>query len=263
MARTARSDYGGPKLAYVLDGRQQLIVHCFEKTKLDCVTGNHQPIGPASGPLTAETWKRAFDAWKTAAVNKGDAPGQASTSPRAAPTIRCLPLPVFTDEAGDRRRSDRGGARRSPARLRRPRLRPGAHRVVCPASRRAEVRASAAARRAVHWRGRCACSRRSAPRAAILPGPVYLALDRQLSRKDIDQDPARRPSQHRAEIRCSRRREIGFLGEVFNFMADRRIGDPSRQTREGGGSSRCFEVAKAIQETLVPEDVEAGGHLAR
>jgi len=48
--------------------------------------------------------------------------------------------------------------------------------------------------------------------------------------------------------------EIGFLGENFNFMADQ-IAILLHQTAEKARLEQELEVAKAIQETLVPGDV--------
>src|SRR5205823_2478659 len=50
-----KKDYG-LKLLYVLDLNQNLIAHCLEEAQLVCKPGNHQPITPALGALTVDTW---------------------------------------------------------------------------------------------------------------------------------------------------------------------------------------------------------------
>ena len=53
--------------------------------------------------------------------------------------------------------------------------------------------------------------------------------------------------------RSTRGDEIGLLGENFNFMADQ-IAILLQQTAEKATIEQELEVAKAIQETLVPSD---------
>src|SRR6185312_4661790 len=64
----------------------------------------------------------------------------------------------------------------------------------------------------------------------------------QIARGDLD-----------ARVEISSSDEIGLLGENFNFMADQ-IAILLQQTAEKAKIEQELEVAKAVQETLVPSD---------
>ena len=64
----------------------------------------------------------------------------------------------------------------------------------------------------------------------------------QIARGDLD-----------ARVEVNSGDEIGLLGENFNFMADQ-IAILLQQTAEKAKIEQELEVAKAIQETLVPSD---------
>src|SRR5262249_60175976 len=73
-----KKDYG-LKLAYVLDLNQKVVAHCFEETTPPRCgyggkdAGSHEPVGPAHGQLTVDTWAQAQLAWKAAAAGKREA----------------------------------------------------------------------------------------------------------------------------------------------------------------------------------------------
>src|SRR3954462_15301426 len=89
-----KKDYG-LKLAYVLDLNQKLVAYCFEDQKLDCVAGNHEPVGPAQGALTVDTWRQALAAWQAASASKGEAFIKFDVA-AAGSGYRVFALPMFT-----------------------------------------------------------------------------------------------------------------------------------------------------------------------
>jgi len=236
-----KKDYG-LKLAYVLDLNQKVVAHCFEEAKLDCAAGNHAPVGPAQGPLTAETWAQALAAWKAASA--GEALIKFDTTAGSA-RYRVFAFPVFS------------GAPATAA---------GALAVEPPDQRQgyvvlgydlapidwfsaaaAEQKATASTRAALYTGAVGALFALIGTVLAILQG---LSITRPIKQLAYRADQiARGDLGARVEITSSD--EIGLLGENFNFMADQ-ISILLEQTAEKARIEQELEVAKTIQDTLVP-----------
>lgn len=229
-------------LAFVLDLNQKMIANCVETTKLDCKPGNHQPVGAEFGPLTVEAWQKALAAWKDS--KKGDALVQFDLQNGA---YRAFAYPVFVGE---------------------PPTAAGALATDPPQARQGYV-VLAYDMAPVEWFTASAADQKkeASTKAALYTGAVGalfaligtllaifqgLSISRpiralawkadQIARGDLDA---------RVEVKSSD--EIGLLGENFNFMADQ-IAILLQQTAEKAKIEQELEVAKAIQETLVPSD---------
>jgi len=246
-----KKDYG-LKLAYVLDLNQKVIVHCFEEGKLECTPGNHEPITPATGALAVETWREAQAAWKSAAAGKGEALVRfelASTGSRH----RVFAFPVF---AGTPATAAGALAPEPPdARLGYVVLGYDLAPIEWFAAAAAEQKASASARAALYTGAVGALFALIGTVLAIFQGLSISRPIKQLAWK-ADQI-ARGDLEARVEITSND--EIGLLGENFNFMADQ-IEILLVQTAEKARIEQELEVARAIQETLVPtaEPVDKG-----
>jgi serine phosphatase RsbU (regulator of sigma subunit) len=242
-SQDGNTDYG-LKLAYVLDLNQKLVAHCFEDTKLDCVAGNHEPIGPAQGQLTVDTWKQALAAWTRAAAVRGEAMVKFDIA-AAGWRYRVFAFPVFS------------GALASPA---------GAIAAVPPEQRQGYV-VLGYDLAPIDWFAKAAAAQKAtaSTRAALYTGAVGalfaliatvfailqgLSISRPIKQLAWRADQiARGDLAARVEITSSD--EIGLLGENFNFMADQ-ISILLEQTTEKARIEQELEVAQTIQETLVP-----------
>jgi serine phosphatase RsbU (regulator of sigma subunit) len=234
----------GLKLAFVLDLNQNVIAHCFEAAKLECALGNHEPLTANKFALSAEIWKQALAAWQAAAAAKGPALVKFDITSEGA-HYRVFALPIFI------------GAEATAA---------GAIAAVRPDARQGYVvlgydlaptewftadataaKAAASTRAALYTGVVGALFVLIGTVLAILQG---LSISRpikqlawkadQIARGDLD-----------ARVEITSTDEIGFLGENFNFMADQ-ITILLQQTAEKARLEQELEVAKAIQETLVP-----------
>ncbi len=243
----------GLKLAFVLDLDQNLIAHCFEGAKLECLQGNHEPLGPALGQLTVTTWNQALAAWKVAAAANGSALVKFDVTADGA-HYRMFALPVFVDAA-----PTADGAI-APER---PDARQGYVVLgydLAPIAQFAEAAAAqkaAASTRAVLYTGAVGA-------LFVLIGTLLaifqgLSISRPIKQLAWKADQIARGDLN-ARVAVSSSDEIGFLGENFNFMADQ-IEILLQQTAEKARIEQELEVAKAIQETLVPtsDPVDKGG----
>ena len=247
-----KKDYG-LRMALVLDLNQAVVAHCIEDLELECLeeSKDHQPIGPALGQLTVDAWKHALEAWTAAVASKGGALVQFELA-SAGSRYRVFAFPVIT------------GAPATPAAA--IAKDPGARQgyVVLAydlapidwfAAAAADERAAATKRAALYTGGVGALFVLIGTVLAILQGLSISRPIKQLAWK-ADQI-ARGDLAARVEITSSD--EIGLLGETFNFMANQ-IELLLEQTAEKARIEQELEVARAIQETLVPtgELVERG-----
>jgi serine phosphatase RsbU (regulator of sigma subunit) len=242
-ARNGQKDLG-LALALVLDQNQNVISACTEGTRLDCKPGNHQPVGTAVGPVAIEAWQKSLAAWK--ASKKGDALVQSDISASGS-KFAVFAYPVFVGE---------------------PPTAAGALATDPPAARQGYV-VLGYDMAPVDWFTQEAAEQKSAAstKTALYTGAVGalfvligtllaifqgLSISRpirqlawkadQIARGDLD-----------ARVEVTSGDEIGLLGENFNFMADQ-IAILLQQTAEKAKIEQELEVAKAIQETLVPSD---------
>jgi serine phosphatase RsbU (regulator of sigma subunit) len=245
-----KKDYG-LKLAYVLDQHKAMITYCLEDPTLDCKSGEHQPVGPAFGQLAVDTWRLALDAWKKAAAGKGELLVDfelASGDSR----YHVFALPVFSSPV-----TAAGVIAAEPVDgllgfvVLGYDLAPIDWFAVTAAEQKA-----AASTRAVIYTGVVGL-------LFVLIGTVFAILQGLSITRPIKQlawkadQIARGDLDARVDITSSD--EIGFLGENFNFMADQ-IAILLQQTAEKARMEQELEVARAIQETLVPsgEPVDCG-----
>jgi serine phosphatase RsbU (regulator of sigma subunit) len=242
-AAGGKKDYG-LKLAYVLDLNQKVVAHCFEETKLDCIAGEHEPISTKLGQLAVDAWAQAQAAWKAAASAKGEALIRFDLASGGG-RYRVFAFPVFTGV---------------------PATAAGATATEPPPQRQGYV-VMAYDLAPMEWFTAAAADQKAAAstRAALYTGAVGalfaligtvlaifqgLSISRPIKQLAWKADQiARGDLEARVEITSND--EIGFLGENFNFMADQ-INILLIQTAEKARIEQELEVAKAIQETLVP-----------
>jgi serine phosphatase RsbU (regulator of sigma subunit) len=246
-------DYG-LRLAFVLDLNRKLMVHCFEDQKLVCVEGAvpRDGIEQVKHALSTEAWKTALAEWKQAAGAKGPALVRFNLTGAGA-RYRVFALPIMTTAAPT---AAAAVAANPPDELR-------GYVVLgydlAPtetyAATAASDKAAASTRAALYTGAVGALFALIGTVLAILQGLSISRPIKQLAWK-ADQI-ARGDLEARVEVRSSD--EIGFLGENFNYMADQ-IAILLQQTAEKARIEQELEVAKTIQETLVPgaELVERG-----
>lgn len=238
-----KKDYG-LKLAYVLDPNQKVVAHCFEEAKLECAAGNHEPITPAVGTLAVDTWRDAQVAWKAAAAGKGEALVRFELSSTGS-RHRVFAFPVF---AGTPATAAGALAPEAPdARLGYVVLGYDLAPIEWFATAAAEQKAAASTRAALYTGAVGALFALIGTVLAIFQGLSISRPIKQLAWK-ADQI-ARGDLEARVEITSND--EIGLLGENFNFMADQ-INVLLIQTAEKARIEQELEVARTIQETLVP-----------
>jgi len=237
------------KLAYVLDLNQQVIAHCHEGSTLDCkVFEEHVPVSATLGQITVDSWKTAVDTWKknAAGTNKGDV---LVTFDLASGTskYKVFAYPIFFGEAPT------AAAAIAPepptARLGYVVLGYDLAPVEWFTQEANEQKAAAVTKAALYTGAVGALFALIGTVLAIFQGlsiskPIkQLAWKAdQIARGDLD-----------ARVDVNTGDEIGLLGENFNFMADQ-IAILLQQTAEKAKIEQELEVAKAIQETLVPSD---------
>ncbi len=238
-----RLDYG-LRMAFVLDQNQQVIVHCVEKAKLECSTpSEHVAMSAKFGELARSSWEKALAAWKA----NGPVLASLELADGAVP-YSVLAFPIFSGEPPT-------AAAAWPAE---PLTGSRVGYVVLgyDLSPIARFAADAAVEKAT-----------AVKKAALYTGVVgllfaligtILAIFQGLSISRPIRQLAWRADQiargnldTRVEITSSD--EIGLLGENFNFMADQ-ISILLQQTAEKAKLEQELEVAKTIQETLVPSD---------
>ncbi|MFT3696327.1 MAG: SpoIIE family protein phosphatase [Kofleriaceae bacterium] len=240
--KQGRVDYG-LRMAVILDLNQNVIVSCIEKAAMECEKGNHEPMSAKFGDFQATSWKTALDTWK-----KGGDPLVNFITPPDAPTYRVLALPIFSGEAPT-------AAAAVPAEPQNDRrqgyvvlgydLTP----ISSFASDAAADRAEAVRKAALYTGAVGALFALIGTVLAIFQG---LSISRpirqlawkadQIARGDLD-----------ARVAVTGSDEIGLLAENFNFMADQ-IAILLQQTAEKAKIEAELEVAKAIQDQLVPSD---------
>lgn len=242
-----KRDYG-LKLGFILDGNQGLVAHCYEDvgaTEPRCTPGTHEPISDGLGKLTSEAWKTALSSWSSAvASGKGDVLVRFDLNGDGS-KYRFFAFPVFVNgpaSAQGAASTDRPDARQGYVVLGYD-LAP-----IDSFAKTAEERKSAASTEAVLYTGAVGV-------LFILIGTL-LAIFQGLSISRPIKQLAKRADQiargdlaARVEVKSSD--EIGVLGENFNYMADQ-IVILLQQTAEKARIEQELEVARTIQETLVP-----------
>lgn len=239
-----KRDYG-LRLAYVIDLNRQVVAHCFEDPKLTCFEGQgHAPIGPALGALTVETWNQALAEWKQAAAGRGE-PLIKFDKSAGDSTYRVFAYPVFEGVPA----TAAGALPVEPPPHREGYLVLGYDLAPIDwfAQAAAEQKATASTRAALYTGAVGALFALIGTVLAILQG---LSISRPIKQLAWRADQiARGDLGARVEITSSD--EIGLLGENFNFMADQ-IAILLEQTAEKARIEQELEVAKTIQDTLVP-----------
>ena len=239
-----KKDYG-LKLAYVLDLNQKVVAHCFEEPKLTCFEGQgHAPIGPGLGQLTVETWNQALAGWKAAAAQHGESLLKFDKT-AADSRYRVFAYPVFT--GGPATAAGAIAAEPPDQRLGYIVLGYDLAPIDWFAQAAAEQKATASTRAALYTGAVGALFALIGTVLAILQG---LSISRPIKQLAWRADQiARGDLGARVEITSSD--EIGLLGENFNFMADQ-ISILLEQTAEKARIEQELEIAKTIQDTLVP-----------
>jgi serine phosphatase RsbU (regulator of sigma subunit) len=242
----------GLRFALVLDLNQAVVAHCHEDAELKCVEvgSAHPPVGPELG-VSARAWKDVLAAWQAAAKGANTPLVKIDVSDGGT-NYRVFAFPVITgaeataaaaisSEAGPRQGYVMLGYDLAP---------------IAWFEQAAEQAKEDAA-----WRAKLYTAAVGALFAligtvlAILQG---LSISRPIKQLAWRADQiARGDLQARVEVRS--RDEIGVLGENFNFMADQ-IALLLEQTAEKARIEQEIEVARTIQETLVPSSapVERG-----
>jgi serine phosphatase RsbU (regulator of sigma subunit) len=242
----------GLRFAMVLDGNQAVVAHCFENPEPKCVeASNHPPVGPALGEVTAKAWAGALEAWG-AAAKAGNAPLVKLDVTVGEDRYRVFASPVITgaeatasaalaSEAGPRQGYVVLGYDLAP--------------IAWFEASAAEDKDAAAQRALLYTAGVGALFALIGTVLAILQG---LSISRPIKQLAWRADQIAR-GDLRARVDVSSKDEIGVLGQNFNFMADQ-INLLLEQTAEKARMDQEIEVARAIQETLVPgsELVERG-----
>jgi serine phosphatase RsbU (regulator of sigma subunit) len=240
-----QKDYG-LRLAMVLDQKRDVVAHCVEDETLRCAEikdQDHPPIAAALvGEATVGAWKQAGEAWK-----KAGAKGSALVKfdfPEQDPVYRVFAVPVMLQGLPT---PDVAIAETSDARLGFVLLGYDLKPIEAFAAEAAEEKAAASTRAALYSLAVGALFVLIGTVLAILQG---LSITRPIKQLAYRADQiARGDLESRVEV--TSRDEIGLLGENFNFMADQ-IAILLEQTAEKARIEQELEVAKAIQETLVP-----------
>lgn len=247
---TKGNDYG-LRFAVVLDLNQKVIVQCVEGAQLECTPEDrvraleHTPVTPALGQVVVDAWTAALAEWKKAAAGNGP-PLAAFDLATGGARYRVFALPVFVGEnptaAGAIREARPNDTRYGYVVLGYD-LAPLEAFLASAAQQKLE-----ASTRAVLYTGAVGA-------LFVLIGTVLailqgLSISRPIKALAWKADQIARGDLE-ARVEVGSRDEIGFLGENFNFMADQ-IVILLQQTAEKAHIEQELEVAKAIQETLVP-----------
>jgi serine phosphatase RsbU (regulator of sigma subunit) len=244
-AGSGGKDYG-LKLAFVLDLNRKLMAHCFEDAMLACVEGKvpREGIEQVQHPLSTEAWKLALAAWKEAAAGGGTALVRFNVTGDGA-RYRVFALPIFTGAPP----TAAGAVAASPPDALRGYVVLGYDLAPTESYARAAAgeKAAASTRAALYTGAVGALFALIGTVLAILQGLSISRPIKQLAWK-ADQI-ARGDLEARVDVTSSD--EIGLLGQNFNYMADQ-IAILLQQTAEKARIEQELEVAKTIQETLVP-----------
>ena len=235
------------KLAYVLDLNQKVIAHCHEGSQLDCKNVDHVAVSPALGQITVDSWTKTLDTWKKA---KPTDPVLVSFDLKSGTSeYKIFAYPIFVNEAPTAAAAAQAEPPSSGARQGYVVLGYDLAPVEWFKQEANEQKAAAVTKAALYTGAVGALFALIGTVLAIFQGlsiskPIkQLAWKAdQIARGDLD-----------ARVDVNTGDEIGLLGENFNFMADQ-IAILLQQTAEKAKIEQELEVAKAIQETLVPSD---------
>jgi serine phosphatase RsbU (regulator of sigma subunit) len=242
-----RKDFG-LRYAFVLDQNQDVIAHCFEDEQMKCKGAgtddrvDHVKVDTLD-KLAVDSWKASLAAWQQAVKEKGSALARIDQS-SGSTTYRVFAYPVIL------------AAPATPELALAPSAGPRLGYVMlgydlAPLEwygEEAQVQKSEASQRAALY---------SAVVGAlfVLIGTVLAILQGLSISRPIKQLAWRADQIARgdlgARVEVTSGDEIGLLGTNFNFMADQ-IAILLDQTAEKARIEQELEVAKAIQETLVP-----------
>lgn len=235
------------KLAYVLDLNQKVIAHCIEGSQLDCkLFDEHAPVTDALGPATVQSWKTVQTAWQEAAKKNGPVLVEQRMAAGGSNYL-VFAYPIFVGEpatAAGAIAAEPPGARQGYVVL--------GYDLEPLAGYKAEAneQKAAAVKKAALYTG--AVGALFALIGTVLAIFQGLSISKPLKQLAYKADQiARGDLDARVEVNTGD--EIGLLGENFNFMADQ-IAILLQQTAEKAKIEQELEVAKAIQETLVPSD---------
>jgi serine phosphatase RsbU (regulator of sigma subunit) len=235
------------RFAYVLDLNKNAIVTCTEgKDGVSCKPSDpHQSVAEVGDAMVTATWKKVVDGWNAA-----------SKDPKAKVLVTfehtdgpnkflVFGWPVFEGEAPTAKSAladDPGTARRGYVVL---------GYDLSPLDRekqKAEQQKTAALNSSAVWSGAVGA-------LFVLIGTLFaifqgLSISKPIKLLAWKADQiARGDLEARVEVKSTD--EIGILGENFNFMADQ-IVVLLQQTAEKARLEQELEVARTIQETLVP-----------
>jgi len=239
--RDGKRDFG-LKFAYVLDPNRAIVGRCLEGAQVECNTakaGGHDPL--SSAPYAAESFAKALAQWKQ---DKAEALVRFEME-TGGTKYRVFAVPVLLTAAPT-----------AAAALAED---PGDQRLgyvvlgydLAPIdwfTAEADVQKSAAASKALLYTG--AVGALFALLGVLFAILQSTAITRPIKAMAVKADQIARGDLE-ARVVVGARDEIGFLGENFNYMADQ-IAILLQQTAEKAAMEQELEVAKAIQETLVP-----------
>jgi serine phosphatase RsbU (regulator of sigma subunit) len=247
VAQDTRTEEGavsyGLRVAYVLDLNKNLVVTCTEaKAGVACHPGDHNPVTSSPDTIVKDTWKKASDAWSAK-----DAKPMVSFETTDGPDKYAVFVwPIFltgTTPSAEEAKSD------DPGTVRQGYLMFGYDLAPIEQERaKAEKAKSAALNSSAIWAGAVGAM-------FVLIGTLFaifqgLSISKPIKLLAWKADQiARGDLEARVEVKSTD--EIGILGENFNFMADQLV-VLLQQTADKAKMEQELEVARTIQETLVP-----------
>jgi serine phosphatase RsbU (regulator of sigma subunit) len=236
----------GLAFAYVLDLHANVVAACAETPKLDCKAGNHEPVGPAFGPLAIDAWQHALTAWKSNAASGHDALVSFELA-NATASYRVFAYPVFVGTPATAAGAIAPPDQPPPARQGYVILGYDLAPVSWFTRTAADQKAAASTKAALYIGAVGALFALIGTLLAVFQGlSISKPIKNLASRAD---QIARGDLTTRVDITSGD--ELGLLGESFNFMADQ-ISLLLQQTAEKAKIEQELEVAKTIQDTLVP-----------
>ena len=233
----------GLRFALVLDGNRAVVAHCFEDPLVKCLDdGTHPPVTDVLG-IAAQAWTAVVKAWEEAA-KAGNAPLVRVDFASGETKYRVFAYPVIS-----------GAEATATAALA---IEPGPRQgyvmlaydlaPIAWFETQAEEAKSAAVKRAALYT-------LVVGGLFVLIGTVLAILQGLSITRPIKQLAWRADQIARGDLRArvevTSKDEIGVLAQNFNFMADQ-ISLLLEQTAEKARIDQELEVARAIQETLVP-----------
>jgi len=237
------------KLAYVLDLNQKVIAHCHEGTQMDCkmFEQHDMDVTPALGPITVESWQKVLATWKENAGKSGGNVLVETEITSGTSSYLIFAYPIFVGE----KPTAAGAIAAEPPTARQGYVVLGYDLAPVEWFKQQEndKKLEAVQKAALYTGAVGALFALIGTLLAIFQGLSISKPIKQLAWK-ADQI-ARGDLDARVDVTSSD--EIGLLGENFNFMADQ-IAILLQQTAEKARIEQELEVAKAIQETLVPPD---------